>query len=384
MWGDVVGKTVLLLQGPAGPFFRRLAKELRGAGARPLCVTFNAGDAMFLLGTETVAFNEPMDQWPAFLSRLVEDRAVDAIVLYGDMRPIHVAARELGRERNLPVYALEEGYLRPDYITVELGGVNGNSPMPTTAEAFLDHAASGDGTPVHRPARVGHTFAPAALWSTVHSMAVTILWFLYPHYVHHRLYNCWQHTFYWPRGGIRKFRFRYQEREILGRLSSEMSAKYFLVPLQVHCDAQLQHSRFSCVEEFVGHVVASFARSAPDDVSIVFKHHPADRPYTEYGELFRALAEKYSLGDRLLYVHDLHLPTLLKHAAGSVVINSTVGLSSLHHRTPVYVLGDAVYDVPGLVAGGSLDEFCKASVLALLGQERLDEFTRHEAGTRDR
>ena len=66
---------------------------------------------------------------------------------------------------------------------------------------------------------------------------------------------------------------------------------------------------------------------------------------------------RLGLGDRVIYVHDLHLPTLLKNARGTVVMNSTVGLSSLHHGTPIKVLGDAIYDVPPISFGGSLDDF---------------------------
>ena len=38
-------------------------------------------------------------------------------------------------------------------------------------------------------------------------------------------------------------------------------------------------------------------------------------------------------------------------------MNSTVGTSSLHHQTPVKVLGRAVYDIPELTDQRSLSEF---------------------------
>ena len=47
-------------------------------------------------------------------------------------------------------------------------------------------------------------------------------------------------------------------------------------------------------------------------------------------------------------------------ARGTIVINSTVGLSSLTHGTPVKCLGRAVYDLPGLTHQGSLAEFFTA------------------------
>jgi capsule polysaccharide modification protein KpsS len=71
------------------------------------------------------------------------------------------------------------------------------------------------------------------------------------------------------------------------------------------------------------------------------------------------LASKYKIKDRVYYIHDQHLPSLLKHARGTLVINSTVGLSSLLHSTPVYVCGHAVYDMPGLTFQGNLSDFWK-------------------------
>ena len=67
---------------------------------------------------------------------------------------------------------------------------------------------------------------------------------------------------------------------------------------------------------------------------------------------------RYSrLHERVRYIHDQHLPTLLRHARGVVTVNSTTGLQALFHETPVITLGESVYDVEGLVFGGELDDF---------------------------
>ncbi|HEU0200868.1 MAG TPA: hypothetical protein VFR86_10585, partial [Burkholderiaceae bacterium] len=49
--------------------------------------------------------------------------------------------------------------------------------------------------------------------------------------------------------------------------------------------------------------------------------------------------------------------TLLQHARGVVVVNSTTGLQAMHHGTAVHVCGRSFYAKPGLVSPGSLDEF---------------------------
>src|SRR5205085_11035571 len=105
------------------------------------------------------------------------------------------------------------------------------------------------------------------------------------------------------------------------------------------------------------HVVTSFAARAPRDAALVIKHHPLDRGFHDYSRLIRGLREEFALDQRLLYIHDQHLPTLLESMRGAVVINSTAGLSALSHNAPVKVCGVAIYDIRGLTFQGSLDNF---------------------------
>jgi capsular polysaccharide export protein len=90
---------------------------------------------------------------------------------------------------------------------------------------------------------------------------------------------------------------------------------------------------------------------------LVFKHHPMDRGYCNYAMLLKRLGDEFGLGERLLYIHDQHLPSLLQAARGVVLVNSTVGLSALHHKAPLKVCGDSIYSIKGLVYQKSLDTF---------------------------
>jgi len=53
----------------------------------------------------------------------------------------------------------------------------------------------------------------------------------------------------------------------------------------------------------------------------------------------------------------LHLPTLFSHILGTITINSTVGLQTMYHNSPVKVLGKAIYDIEGLTDKIDLDSF---------------------------
>lgn len=137
-----------------------------------------------------------------------------------------------------------------------------------------------------------------------------------------------------------------------------MFKEVLLVALQTAGDSQvLTHSGFSSVAHFIKDVMASFAANAPVEAWLVVKHHPLDRGYHDYTALIHRLGVELGISNRLSYVHDLNLPTLLAHARGVIVINSTVGLSALHHQTPVITLGKAVYNLPGLTFQGGLQRF---------------------------
>ncbi len=354
---DFGARSVLLLQGPMGPFFRRFADDLERAGARVTKVHFNGGDRLLYGNRGSVDFRGSLDELPAFLRALVEERGIDAAFLFGDARPVHRKARATLEALGVPIYVFEEGYLRPEFITLERGGVNGNSPLPRDPEFYRAYRPARPPEPARH---VGATFWYTALYATLYVIAMALGRARYPSYVHHRELRPAREAFAWVRAGVRKLLYRFRERRVLPALTGALSGRYFLVALQVHCDSQLGHSRYRSVEHFLTDVVEGFAAHAEPDVRLVVKHHPLDRAYREYGALIASLAERHGLGERLVYVHDLPLPTLLQHARGVITINSTAGLQSIHHGTPVKTLGHAIYDLPGLTHQGPFSEFLRA------------------------
>ena len=91
----------------------------------------------------------------------------------------------------------------------------------------------------------------------------------------------------------------------------------------------------------------SFAAYSEPDSLLVIKNHPLDTGLIEYRRYTERLAHELRVADRVRFIDAGHLPTLLDHAKGVVVVNSTVGLSALHHRRPLITLGDAIYSIPG-------------------------------------
>ncbi len=350
------GKHVLLLQGPLGPFFKRLSKDFIKQGARVSHINFNGGDWLFYPG-HAVAYRGRMEEWPEYFSRILIEWQIDVVLMFGDCRPVHACVRERAERLGIEVGVFEAGYVRPSYITLERSGLNDFSQLPRSAEFYRTLPPKD----VDVPRPVGQVFWHAALWAILYYVACSLLRPLFPHYEHHRRLST-REAFPWIRGLWRKFYYNWAERGTWRRLQSEFSGRCFLVPVQVHHDSQMHvHSDYADVDTFIQYVVADFAEHAPGDSVLVIKHHPMDRAYRDYTKLCAALAEIYRVEGRLLYVHDVHLPTLYKHVRGVIVVNSTVGLSALLAGVPVKVCGRANYDIPGITYAGLLSEFWHAA-----------------------
>lgn len=346
------GKRVLLLQGPIGPFFRRLARDLTQAGARVSKVNFNGGDWLFY-PCGAINFRGRREDWPAYFENLLNQFCFDVVMLFGDCRPIHKVAHEIAHRHGLEIYVFEEGYIRPDFVTLERFGVNNYSLIPRIPEFYLSNATC----PVERTVQVGNTYWYAALWSILYYFVAGLLKPLFRHYLHHRPLT-WLEALPWLCSFWRKVYYAIKERDVLPEITDELKGRYFLLPLQVYNDAQvIVHSDFDSIIHFIEEVMISFAQHSPRETILVIKHHPMDRGYHDYSRLIREQVGKLGLQGRCLYIHDQHLPTMLQHARGVVVINSTVGLSALHHGTPLKVCGNAIYDIPGLTFQGALDDF---------------------------
>ena len=344
---------ILLLQGPIGPFFGRFARDLQDQGFTVHKVNFNGGDQLCYQGPNPRSFSGRPEDFPPYLNSLLTSLKIDRIYLFGDTRAYHEIARRIARQRNIRIFVFEEGYLRPDYLTLEEFGVNAYSQLPRNSDFYASRSIA----PFKKPRKVSFGFSFMAMWAVIYYTASILLRWRYPHYKHHRPLNVLSEGTKWLLAFFHKMHHAITGQFLMRKLLNSPN-RFFFVPLQVHCDGQiLRHSEYDTVHEFIRDVIGSFAKFAPSDSWLVIKHHPLDRPYHSYRNLIRALVTEHGLKGRVYYAHDLHLPKILSQAIGTVVINSTVGLSSLFHGTPVICLSESVYNIRGLTHQGSLESF---------------------------
>lgn len=353
----LAGKRYLLLQGPMGPFFSDLARWLESKGREATNVVFNGGDRFYCRERPVLHYSGTPAQFAHWLKEIWHTYPFDTIVCFGDCRPLHQAARLWANAKGLRFLAFEEGYLRPHFITLEEGGVNAYSSLPRDPD-FYRHLPD-------MPPRIVHPLKPSTRLRYWHATwYYLIAWYhrrSYPNYKHHKSFSPWYEMRCWMRAWRRKHWYAFKERHVLTRLQTQLDNRFYLAILQVYNDSQIRHhSPYDDVRDYINDVMYSFATKAPATKILVFKHHPMDRGHRLYGPLIKQLSLKYGVQNRVLYVHDLPMPEMLKHAEAVVTINSTAGLSALIHHKSLKVMGNALYDIKGLTYQGHLHQFWTA------------------------
>lgn len=92
-------------------------EELRATGIEAPKVSFHAGDEQFYPGPSAVPFRSTCDEWPPFMRRLMQEKQIDGIFLFGNYRRLHREAIVGAKERRAAVWVFEEGYRRPEPLS---------------------------------------------------------------------------------------------------------------------------------------------------------------------------------------------------------------------------------------------------------------------------
>ncbi|MFC3051687.1 capsule biosynthesis protein [Kordiimonas pumila] len=355
-------RTFLVLQGLSTRFFTVLSNRLAAEGHKVYRVHFCGGDWLLARGSTAVShirFKDTPENLEHFYSTTLKEKAITDIILFGDCRPIHKTAIAVAKKHSIAVHVFEEGYTRPHWVTLEVGGTNDHSPLPRSAEVVLEKAAAltteetltDTATPIPNP-MVARVFWDLAF----HAGRLGGKPF-YPHYKTHRPNDATDELIGWFGRFWRKLQHGDQNKALLAHYK-KYHEQYFLVPLQLNSDFQIrEHSNYPNVPTFIMEVIQSFAAHASKKSRLLFKMHPLDNGIIDYRFLITDLARQYKISKRVDYVEGGDLDMMLMNAKGAVMINSTVGFKALQLSIPIKVMGRAFYDMAGLSAQGPLDSF---------------------------
>lgn len=347
----------LFLQGPPGPFFRLLGAQLAEFGAQVHRINLSGGDR-YDWREGAIAYRARPSRWPLYIDGFLRDHRITDLVLFGDCRPMHRSALGLAQLRGVRVHVYEEGYIRPDWMTLEGDGVNGNSSFDRDPAVILAAARDLPPLPVLPPITASFDRRARDSYWHYHNVVTGRLLLRFPFYRSHRPGSICLDGIGWALRFLRAGRRARQAAAALRRIAGQ---PYFLFPLQLTGDYQIRaHSPFPSMAVAADYVLDSFARNAPDDCLLLVKEHPLDSGYRDWRHYLARAARRRGIADRVVHIDGGDLEALAEAALGMVCVNSTSGTLALEVGTPVIVLGEAVYDVPGITYQGQLDTFWQA------------------------
>jgi capsular polysaccharide export protein len=128
------GRRFLIVTAPFGPFGRVLTEALRSRGADVTRMLFNAGDVLYWRGPGALRFKGRAAQWPDQLKALLP--GFTDVIVFGEGGAYNQAVLRDGAALGVRVWVLENGYFRPDWVTVERNGVNASSALPRHRLAY--------------------------------------------------------------------------------------------------------------------------------------------------------------------------------------------------------------------------------------------------------
>lgn len=345
-------RAFLFLQGPPGPLMHELATAMRGRGVKVERINICAGDEVDWPERAT-NFRGRYRDWPVFFDNFLREHQITDILLFGDCRPYHVSARGVAALRGVRTYVLEEGYLRPHWMTLELDGVNGHSRLTRKKEWVIEQARDLPPEPYLPP--VTATFRRRVRDTARHYIAVHAGRLAYPFYRTHRPGSALGEAVGWGWKYLTRGLRARQTRQVLNGLRGK---SFFLFPLQLSGDYQIRsHSPFPDMRSAAAYVMESFARHASEDAHLLIKAHPFDTALTNWRLFISRRSRSLGIEGRVHFIDGGPLDQLAAETAGMVCVNSTSATLALAAGRPVCTLGEAIYNVPGLTFDRHLDEF---------------------------
>ena len=349
-------RTFLFLQGPATPFFARLADRLLADGHRVFKMIFNAGDWTYWAPRACWHFRARRESLGDFLDDKYRKFGITDQILFGDRRPVHRPAVEQAKVGGVRTHVYEEGYFRPYWVTLERRGLNGHSLLPRDPSWYRKVGGRLPDPP--QPMKFHSPFHTRAIHDVIYHLAGLTNPVFFPRYrTHAPLSAAVEYVGYVKR--LPMVRLWHGRRDADQITTLRNSGKpFYLLPLQLNSDAQIRdHSRFADMRTMIEHVMESFARCADTDACLVIKNHPLDTGLAHHVRTITKAATGLGLADRVLYLESGDLELLLRHARGCVTVNSTTGIVALGLGCPTITLSDPIYNLPGLTFQRGLDDF---------------------------
>ena len=138
-----------MLQGHPSRLWSELYDGLTADGHRVLKVHFCLADWVFWGRRPAVTYRGRYSRWRQWIERYLVAQNVTDVFYYADRLPYHADTLDVAKAMGLRCWAIEFGYLRPDWITMEPEAMGALSTFPKTRpeiEALAQSAQAPDMT----------------------------------------------------------------------------------------------------------------------------------------------------------------------------------------------------------------------------------------------
>jgi len=364
-------KRVLLLQGPMGDFFNVLEDILVKNNSIVFRMGLNYGDDWFVNKPNIFknfygllpgkkyqkdnyfSYKGNVEGFSKYIKEFYISNKIEVIFVFGDCRLYQSQAIKKAKKLGIEIYVFEEGYIRPNYITLEKNGVNKYSCLPKNKEYYLKQKDIKN----EEPKVLNKVFNRAINYAITYYILSFIGSYKYPHYIHHRNFNPFMEFYYGLKNFIKSRFSKIEDNKISKKVIYNLRKNYFLVPLQTYNDFQIiTHSKYNSVEDFINEVMFSYKKNGEQGF-LLFKHHPMDRGRKDYRKHINKKKKELGINKKIYVCFDGKLPRLIKNSKGVIQINSTTGMQSMYHKIPTICLGKSFFDFEGLTDQNGLDNF---------------------------
>ncbi|MGG4167075.1 hypothetical protein ABEW00_06280 [Rossellomorea vietnamensis] len=308
-----------------------------------------------------------------FIDQFIKSNDIDVICLFNGYHWIDQVAKVIANKRGIEIIYFEDGLFRPYTVTCDHKGINQESSIPRTPDFF-------DELQVDRNRMKSYLFQPEIEQLKEKNESLLIVAFvkflsmlgglfrIHPNYYVHITF--WQGLKYF----IQKKLFSKRKPDQI-----DLPKEYVLVPFQVSRDTQiLYHSPYikdmRDLLDLVYESVAHINKEQKRNIQILVKEHPEDMSRNNYQDL----KKRYSNVQGVKFIKKYGISRLLNHATAIITINSTVGIEALARNKKVITLGEAFYNIDGVVNHCSspekLPQVLKNSLRKSINKDRIEKF----------
>ncbi|WP_181833173.1 hypothetical protein [Bacillus taeanensis] len=309
-----------------------------------------------------------------YIDHYIQENKIDVVCLFNGYHWIDQVTKVIADKRGLTTVYFEDGLFRPYTITCDAKGINANASVPQNLEFY-------DSLSVNKKRLKDYLFKPEnkALLKRTKEDLVRIAFVkglsMFGSFLHiaPKLYV---HITFWQ--AVKYFTFK---KTFKYRKSNELNLEeeYIFLPFQVSRDTQIFYNspHIQTMEQLLETVLAAVKHlneTENRNIRIIVKEHPEDMARNNYKQLKKA----YQNSKDVVFIQKYNIHTLIEKALAVITVNSTVGIEALSKHKKVITLGNAFYNINGIVTHckhpEKLGETLVSALKEKINKKRIDQF----------